>query len=284
MEDFKKFIIKTEPFNPELVSGMLWELEILGIEESEDSISAYGKENSGLTEEKIAELLKKLSAENLIESFQISEETVENKNWNAEWEKKQEIIKIPPRIVIRPSFKTYEPSGGEIVITINPKMSFGTGRHETTKLMLQLLQKYLRPDDEVLDVGTGTGVLGIAAAKLNAKRVLAIDNDEWCYINGTENIQINNVSGKVKILHSEISSVADQVFDLVLANINKNILLSIQQELVRTTKNGAGRLILSGILNSDEKELIETFENLSFNLLESKRLNEWSALVFEKQN
>ncbi len=284
MENFKKFIIKSEPFNTELLSGILWELDILGIEEEDDFISVYCKQESQLTKEKVASTLSKLKKENLLEAFQIAEEEVENKNWNEEWEKKQEIIKIPPRIVIRPSFKEYSPADDETVIIINPKMSFGTGRHETTRLMLELLQKYTRPDDEVLDVGSGTGILGIAAAKMGAGRVLAIDNDEWCYINGVENAKINGVSEKVVIQHSEIASVSNQKFDLVLANINKNILLSIQKELARTVKDNTGRLILSGILNSDEKELIATFENLSFNLLETKRLNEWSALVFEKRN
>ncbi len=283
MENFVKFLIKTEPFNPELLSGVLWELEISGIEESDNFISAYAKISSQLDKEAIERLLNKLKAENLIESFIVTEEEIENKNWNEEWEKKQEIIKIPPHIVIRPSFKNYEPEKEEIVIIINPKMSFGTGRHETTRLMLEMLQKYINQGDEVLDVGSGTGVLSIAAAKMSARRVLAIDNDEWCYINGIENVQINKVSGIVEVLHTEIGSIKNRKFDLVLANINKNILLSIQKELARTT-NKSGRLILSGILNSDESELIRTFENYSFNLLEVKRLNEWSALTFKKQN
>ncbi len=284
MENFIKFLVKTEPFNPELLSGVLWELEILGIEENENFLSVYAKKSAYLKKETIEQILKKLKNENIIESFVISEEEIENKNWNEEWEKKQEIIKVPPHIIIRPSFKKYKPKKDEIVIIINPKMSFGTGRHETTRLMLEMLQKYLNPNEEVLDVGSGTGVLAIAASKMSARRVLAIDNDEWCYINGIENVQINNVSDKVEIRHTEIDSITNRKFDLVLANINKNILLSIQKELARTTTNKSGRLILSGILNSDESELIRTFENYSFNLLEVKRLNEWSALTFKKLN
>ncbi len=283
MENFIKFLVKTEPFNPELLSGILWDLEILGIEENDNFLSVYVKKSSHIKKETIEKSLEKLKSENVIENFLVSEEEVENKNWNEEWEKKQEIIKVPPRIIIRPSFKKYEPEKNEIVIIINPKMSFGTGKHETTRLMLEMLQKYIRPNDKVLDVGSGTGVLAIAAAKMSAGRVIAIDNDEWCYINGIENVQINNVSDKVEIQHTEIDSITNLKFDLVLANINKNILLSIQKELARTT-NKSGRLILSGILNSDESELIRTFENYSFNLLDVKRLNEWSALTFEKLN
>jgi len=283
MKNFRRFRIITRPFNPDLISGLLWNLEITGIQELEDSLLVFVEDSSEISYDTINKFFLTLKAQNLIESFKIEEQFIKSKNWNEEWEKNLSIIEVTKNLVIKPSFKKYVPKENQVVITINPKMSFGTGMHETTKLILTLLEEYAPGKHTVMDVGSGTAILSIAAAKLGAQQVLAIDNDEWCYINGNENVKKNKVSDKVEVLNSKIQNISETKFELILANINKSVLLSIKEELARHLINN-GLLILSGILLQDEDQMKQSFEKLHFKILRTKQLNEWIALVLQKQN
>jgi ribosomal protein L11 methyltransferase len=280
MQDYRQFIIKANPFNIDLLSGVLWELDILGINEYDDHLKAFVYENSKVSEDDIKATLDSLISENLIQSYIVEVRLLENKNWNEEWEKKINVIDVSDRIVIKPTFRDYQQKEDQIVIIIDPKMSFGTGEHQTTKLVLQLVEKYHQEGNYVLDVGSGTSVLGIAAAKLGAEKVVAVDNDEWCYINGKENVERNNISN-LDVLHGTIDDVADSEFDLVLANINKNVLIEIKQSLYKKIKH-SGLLIISGILDVDLEEIKRQFTQLGLTALDSHQLDEWIGLVFKK--
>lgn len=280
MENYKQFIISFKPFAVELVSGILWELAIEGIAENDNYLDVFTKESSGLTKENINKLLQHAVVENLIESFEINESIVENKNWNEEWEKNVNIVHVTDKIIIKPSFKNYTPKEGQIVITIDPKMSFGTGEHQTTKLVLSLCEKFINKGDKVLDVGSGTGVLAIASVMLGAKRAIGFDNDEWCKLNGDENIQLNNIGDRVEFRLAEIADIKEHDFDMVLANINKHILLDIKTDLRRKLKPG-GKLILSGLLIQDEQDINKSYLPLGFKLLDKFTMDEWIALVYE---
>ncbi|MFB3056745.1 MAG: 50S ribosomal protein L11 methyltransferase, partial [Ignavibacteriaceae bacterium] len=181
MKSYNVFRITSKPFLPDILSGLLWELEITGVTENDDIVTAFAEDDSPVNEEMINELLNKLVAQNVIEEFSVTREILEEKNWNELWEKSREVLRISERIVIKPTFKEYESIGDEIVITLDPKMSFGTGEHESTKLALRLIEKYVKGNEKVLDVGSGTGVLSIAAIKLGAANAVAVDNDSWCY-------------------------------------------------------------------------------------------------------
>jgi ribosomal protein L11 methyltransferase len=160
-------------------------------------------------------------------------------------------------------------------------MSFGTGEHETTKLVLQLLEEIYSNHKKVLDIGSGTAVLAIATAKMGAEKVIAVDNDEWCSENGTENVGANNVDDKVQVLMGEISSVSDNNFDLILANINRNILVEIADDINKRLAK-KGDLILSGLLDVDENDIKKTYTKKGFRFIQLKRMNEWIALHFKK--
>ena len=233
MKNYKEFIIATNPFNVDLLSGYLWNLEIAGIQEMDNYLIVNALEENNISTTDVENLLTNLVKENLIENFTIDEKTYEDQNWNEEWEKTLNVIKVSEKIVIKPTFKEYTPKENQIVIEIVPKMSFGTGEHQTTKLVLLALEKYVKPGIKTIDVGSGTGVLAIASVLLGGESAIAIDNDEWCLINGKENIELNNVESKVEVLNCEISDVTEKDFDLVLANINKNVLLDINQELYK---------------------------------------------------
>ena len=144
MQNYKQYEISSKPFNIDLLSGLLWELDILGINENDKSLIISTNIESNINLDKVKNLLNILVTENLIESFEVLESLLENKNWNEEWEKKINVIKVSDNIVIKPSFRKYEPSENELVLVIDPKMSFGTGEHQTTKIVLQLLENILR--------------------------------------------------------------------------------------------------------------------------------------------
>lgn len=279
MKTYLEFHIRTNPFLPELITGLLWELDILGLEEEESFIKVFAGENN-LTKEEIEDSVSKLVNEELIAEYSVQEYKLQNKNWNEEWEKNLNIIKITDRIVIKPSSKNYTPKLNEIVLKIDPKMSFGTGEHQTTKLMLKLIEKYLRPGMKILDVGSGTAILAIASIKLGAVSAFAIDSDELCFDNGNENCRLNDVEENITVKTGEIKDLNKKNFDIIAANIQKNILLNIADE-IKSRLRKKGLTILSGLLEDDEEEIIEHYNKIDFVFVGKEKMDEWIALVFK---
>ena len=275
---YKEFQIRTTPFITEIISGLLWELNISGLTEENDFIKVFSSENE-LTKREIETFLKKLVNEKVIDEFSVEEYDLENKNWNEEWEKNLNVIKVTDRI-IKPSHKEYKPLENEIVITIDPKMSFGTGEHQTTKLMLKLIEKYVKPGMKVLDVGSGTALLSITSVKLGAKKAFAIDNDEPCFENAIENCRANDVDNNIDVKVGEIKDIDEKDFDVILANIQKNILMDIASDLKSKLKKN-GFVILSGLLTEDEEEIKKYYGKLNFTFVQKERMDEWIALVFK---
>lgn len=279
MKTYKEIKIFTDPFIPDILSGFLWELDIEGITEEEDYIKLYADENTGLNEQKLETALARIKSEGLISFYRFEFSSLQNKNWNEEWEKNINIIEVSDTLAIKPSFRDYNNEKGKMVITIDPKMSFGTGEHATTKIMLRLLEKYTKKDSYVLDAGTGTGVLAIASVMLGAKKAIAFDNDEWCLENGKENCILNSVENKVEIRTCEMKDIAENNFDLITANIQKNILIELAGNFKNRLKyNGA--LLLSGLLYTDEKDITEHYASLKFKPIEKLQIDEWIGLVF----
>lgn len=281
MENYKVFTISFTPFNIDLVSGLMWNLAIDGITEEENSIKLYSKESNGLNLLSISELLDSLVTQNLLERHEITEGIEEQQNWNEYWEKNVNVIRMTDRIIIKPTFREYIAQPEDVVILIDPKMSFGTGEHETTKLCVQAVEDFISPDVKALDLGSGTGILAIVAVKLGAKKVYAVDNDEWCLLNGKENVSLNKVDEKVEVVLGEIENVSEEDFDFVIANINKNVLLGLGDK-ISAKMIKAGKLILSGFYTNDYEELTKYYENFGLSLLKEYQLNNWAALVFIK--
>ncbi|MDH7605474.1 MAG: 50S ribosomal protein L11 methyltransferase [Melioribacter sp.] len=283
MKKFKQFIIRTVPQNNEIISGLLWQLNLDGINEMENELIVFADKSKNILAGDIKNILDEAKKNNFIETYNLIEEELEDKNWNEEYEKNVKVIEVSDKIVIKPSFKEYQPKLGQIVITIDPKMSFGTGEHQTTKMVLKFLEKYIRNGDKVLDVGTGTGILAIASIFLGADKALGIDNDEWCFLNGNENVKMNNVDNKVEIRLAEIHQISEKDFDLITANINKNVLLDIAKEIKNKIKK-TGILILSGLLISDEEEIVKKYSSIGFGLLKKMQMDEWISLSFRLLN
>lgn len=279
-KSYKEFLITAEPLNIEILSSVLWELNIDGISEEINCIKVFTHDQS-ITESIINDALEQLKKYNLIRNYEVQENVLYEKNWNEEWEKSREVIHITERIVIKPTFKQYEPKQNEIVITLDPKMSFGTGEHPTTKICISFLEKYVKPGMKVLDVGSGTAILSIVAAKLGASKVIAFDIDEWSLANGAENIKLNQVDNIVEVRMCELNNIEEDNFDLIVANIQRNILIELADGIKSRVKSG-GIIILSGLLESDEEEIINKYCSLGFNKINFMKISEWIGIAFTK--
>lgn len=279
MKNILSYKIYTQPFDPDLLAGVVWEFEITGLLENEDHISIFTSDNNITLEEQLNSSLLKLKKENFLDSFRIEKEIIEDKNWNKIWENSREVIRVSDKIVVKPTFKHYSAKPGEIVLTIDPKMSFGTGEHQTTKLVLRLLEKYIRKGMKILDVGSGTGILAIASINLGASKAVAVDLDEICLDNCKENCVLNGVENSVEIITGEIDDVNEKDFDLILANIQKNVLLEIAATIKSNLKSG-GVVILSGLLESDKISIEKKYHSLGFITEQVEKMDEWIAIVF----
>ncbi len=212
-------------------------------------------------------------------AYKVTIKEVPEKNWNETWEKQIKPLIIDEHVYIRTSFhpqKEYP-----VTITIDPKMSFGTGHHETTYLMIkQLLQMDLQ-DKSVIDMGSGTGVLAILADKLGAKPIFAIDNDKWAFQNALENFNTNDTP-QIKTFLGDATILKElPAVDVFLANINRNILLRDMARYVKHIKPN-GQLIISGFYQSDVPLLLEEGKKngMVFESMEIK--NDWTSLKFKK--
>ncbi len=286
MKTYFELSIKIYPYvDDEYITTKLWELEPEGVYENDikQSFDLYFPDKPNL--DKVIYLLNELKTQNFIAGFEYTLSELEEKNWNEEWEKNLRVIEISDKLVVKPSNKEYSPKDGQFVLIIDPKMSFGTGEHATTQMMLKLIEKYINPNDKVIDVGTGTGILAIAAIKLGANFAVAIDNDEWVYENILENLQNNSIeNGKIQVLIGTSDIVKDTDFDMIIANIQKNVLLEIAEDFknkVKDTKN-TSKVLLSGILREDENDIINHYKTFGFNHIETIYQDEWCAIVLNK--
>jgi ribosomal protein L11 methyltransferase len=205
--------------------------------------------------------------------------TINERNWNEAWEKSVNIVEATPRIIIKPSWKKLRRRDrGKIILHIDPKMAFGTGHHETTRLALSLIEEHLRPGDKVLDVGCGTGILAVAAVKLGAHSALAVDNDPVAIENAVENIGRNRVTRRVKILHGEATRLPKRAFDVIIANIDlPTITKSLKHMVERLAPQG--RFIVSGLLVSDLSNFMDHISHQGIVPLEMISENKWVAVA-----
>ena len=207
-----------------------------------------------------------------------------NEDWKNEWKKFFKPLKLTQHIIVKPEWEQYDKKNNEIVLNINPDMAFGTGLHETTKLVSNVIEKILLDDKNeniktMLDVGAGTGILGISASKLkNDLKVDLIEIDKNARKIAKENILKNNTPNVVMkdILIEEVNGK----YDLVVANIISSILYEIKNELFEKTKN---ILVLSGIQKKEKEEFIENFSVEGFKLIDSSDMNDWSSLTYIKE-
>ncbi|MGL5317212.1 MAG: 50S ribosomal protein L11 methyltransferase [Bacteroidales bacterium] len=275
--EFQFTITPANEINSDILSALLGEIGFESFVTTETGVDAYVQ--AGLyEEEQLDELISNFPVE---ASITYTANEVVAKNWNEEWEKHyfQPII-IEDKCVIHSSFHKDIPQT-QYDILIDPKMSFGTGHHETTSLMLTFLLEEEMQGKSFLDMGCGTAVLAILASKKGADPITAIDIDEWATDNAKENIALNQTAN-IKILLGDASLLADESgFDIVFANINRNILLNDMHAYVAKMNDGA-HLFMSGFYKQDIPMIEEEANRLGLRLIHFKERNNWVAVKFAK--
>lgn len=270
MKKYKKIFFETDSaMQSEILMAQLEDVGFYAFETAIDGLTGYIEEQF-FDETELRSLLKGDIA------FYV--ETIEEQNWNKEWESSFSPVVIENYVAIRAGFHA-PVEGVQYEIIITPKMSFGTGHHDTTFLMISEMQKINFNNQSVIDFGTGTGVLAILASLSGAKEVAAVDIDEWSIVNAKENISNNNCKNILVSMAPDLEGTG--MAGIILANINKNILLQHAQALAAHLYIG-GLLLLSGFFTSDKGDIIEHFEHAGLKFISDKARGDWLVLSFQK--
>ncbi len=207
-------------------------------------------------------------------------DTVDEQDWSEAWKKYYKPFHISESVVVKPSWEEYTAKDGEIVVELDPGMAFGTGTHETTRMCAQLLEAYIKEGDHVLDVGCGSGILSIIAAKLGASRVGAVDTDEVAVRVTKENCSVNGVDRCVSVYRGVLSDLPTAKADVIVANIIADVIIGLSGVVGGYLRKG-GILIVSGIIRERRQEVAEAYESRGFDLVRTEEMGEWVAMVWQ---
>jgi ribosomal protein L11 methyltransferase len=260
--------------NREILVAMLSDLPFESSDESEDAVMGYIPGDT-VEFDQINETTSYLPF-----SVQIENELIPDKNWNEVWEKNYfKPLLIGNRCLIRAPFHTeYEPAEYELVI--EPKMAFGTGNHETTTLVAEQILDMDLTDKTVLDMGCGTGILGMLASLKGARNVTAIDIDNWSFESTLENAGLNNINN-LGAKHGDASLLGDETYDIIFANIHKNVIVSDLPKYASVLQPG-GKIYLSGFYTHDMPEVKEKAMSLGLQEIGFQEKNNWVVYLFKK--
>jgi len=219
------------------------------------------------------------------EEVRVTMETAVDQNWGEEWKKYFKPLRVSKNIVIKPTWERYAPSGRDIIVEIDPGMAFGTGQHPSTRMCLEAVENILLKDRgienwRVLDVGTGTGILGISCAKLGAGSVVCVDVDKKAAEIAQENVMINHVGDRVKVINCDVNTIHEP-FNLIVANLTAKILIKIRSHLTALIEKN-GYLVVSGIIDQNRNDIESHFLTGSFILGDVITEKEWICCVFHK--
>lgn len=275
----------THELEDSLVSFMI-DLGATGCQVENNTLLAYFSEKVCTTHilNKIENYLKELLQLGFpVIPGQIKVRKIVEQDWNSEWKKYFKPIQISKHLYVKPTWEKWQAPKGAQVIEIDPGQAFGTGNHVTTRTMLQFLEKYLKPETLVLDVGTGTGILAIAAVKMSAKKVIALDIDPVAISTAKQNLQINRTENKINLLVGSVSCLKyKQNFDMILANLTGQAIISMIGDFANLLKP-AGHLLISGILQVEMNSIIEKIqETRAFHLSEHKIEDDWVTFSFKR--
>ena len=207
----------------------------------------------------------------------VEHEKMHEEDWANTWKQYYKPSKVGEKIVVKPIWEEYEAKDGELVVDLDPGMAFGTGTHETTRMCIQALERYVKEESTVFDVGCGSGILAIAAAKLGAKLAGGVDLDPVAVESSIENVGYNNLNN-IEILHGNLVEVIDGKADIVVANILAEIICILTDDVKRVLKDG-GIFITSGIIHDRVDMVCEKLEATGFEVIEKNRDGEWNCIV-----
>lgn len=275
MNNYRVFQINSKPDLAELLIAELAEIGFEGFLENEIGFEAY-LEEIVFDESLFNEILFKYS----VDKSQVVSSNIAQQNWNAQWESSFEPVIVCNKLIIKAPFHNITEKY-EFEIIIQPKTSFGTGHHETTQSIMELMLKMDFKNKTVFDYGCGTGVLAILASQLGATNIFANDIDDWAFENVGENAAYNKIAN-IDYQKGDLSIVPNVEYDIILANINKNILLKSFEQLSKHVKPN-GIVIISGFYETDLTDLLNCCQAFGLNLQQKVVTNDWCAAVLVRQ-
>ena len=261
--------------------------KLLENDTEETKIMAYFSEEETNLPEKIAAIKEKIR--NLTEfGLSIGSGTVELSNvnqedWESAWKQYFKPVHVTDRIVVKPEWEEYSPQEGEIVIEIDPGMAFGTGTHETTSMCINQIEKNLKAGDRVIDIGSGSGILSMAAVLLGAEKATGVDLDPVAGRVALENVELNNLQDKIEILHGNLTDVIREKADIVVANIMADIILILLEDVREFIKDD-GLFISSGIIQEKRAAVEARLLEKNFSIVEVETKGEWCAITAQKKS
>jgi ribosomal protein L11 methyltransferase len=273
--DFIEVTLKVNADFADIFTAELGELGFNAFEENEEGFSAYIDE-AEFSREAVEEVVNRYAA---MVQVDYTIQKIARQNWNEEWEKNFEPLFIGDKVSVRASFHE-KPANAEYDIVINPKMSFGTGHHETTTLMIENQLTLDHQGKRVLDMGCGTGILAIMAGELGASEIVAVEIEDWTVENARENAELNGYATIDVRLGGAETIEGDQPYDIILANINRNVLLEDMPAYVAVLKK-EGYLLLSGFYTEDLPMLQERATELGLTYLSHRVKNNWVSAIFK---
>ena len=268
------FTISPKEIGSEILIAELGEKAFESFTETENGISAFVQKD--LWDEMILDNIQILQSEEF--TIDYSFEEIEQVNWNEEWEKNFDPINVDGKCHVRAPF--HPKTDAEFDIIIEPKMSFGTGHHETTHMMIQHLLEMNVKGLKTLDMGCGTAILAILAEMKGAKPIDAVDIDNWCYLNSIENAERNNCKN-ITVYEGEAALLEGKNYDLIIANINRNILLNDMKTYVNSL-NENGTLLLSGFYEEDIPFIDTSCQENGLKYIKKFQRNNWVSLKYTK--
>ena len=273
--DFIEVTLKVNADFADILTAELGELGFDAFVETEDGFSAYIDEDK-FSEEALQEVLARYAD---FVQVEYAVQKIERQNWNEEWEKNFEPLFIGGEVSVRASFHE-KPEAAKYDIVINPKMSFGTGHHETTTLMIENQLTLDHQGKRVLDMGCGTGILAIMSGELGASEIVAVEIEDWTVENARENAELNNYGSIDVRLGGAETIEGDKPYDIILANINRNVLLE-DMPAYKAVLAPQGWLLLSGFYTEDLPMIQERASELGLDYISHRVKNNWVSAIFK---
>ncbi len=263
----------------DLVGALLFQEGSIGLENFAEKLSAYfpPEISMEMVTENLRGRLRMLGLH-----FRIALERIPTENWNENWKRNFKALKIGKRFLVKPSWENLSEKTDRLAITLDPGQAFGTGTHETTQLILKLMEPIAKPEMSLWDVGTGTGILAIAAAKMGLRDILANDIDPVAVRTAVENARFNHTENAIHFFAGSTGAIEGWKFDLIFMNIISRVIYELLPDIVPRLKSN-GRLFLSGILAEEKSAFLEKLRRYPLQIQKIERQGEWIGLIAQKE-
>lgn len=277
-QDFDEFLHDTTPHWDYVDQAVMEKMK-----DCETCVTIYVADNPQGMEElmQVRQILARLKAQDPDGKYgrlELEMKDVDEEDWSNAWKKYYHPVQVGEHLVVCPSWEAYDRKPDEVVLTLNPGMAFGTGTHDTTRLCMELLEKYITPQDTVLDVGCGSGILAITAALLGANKIIGCDIDEVAVKVAGENAALNGVQDRIAFHQGDLTSQVEGSFQIICANIVADVIICLSEDAGRYLAKD-GIFITSGIIDTREQDVLNALEQNGFQVIERRTSGGWVALA-----